>query len=328
LETTGKDRAGVAGWLLPAMSAAAVAVVVVVGAGLSQLDLDKDGSRGQEPPFGPDEIQETTRATNGQVADVFTCPRPVPYDFGGGGSALEGAAFEGPRAFADEMGATRFELVGGPEATVLRLGNEDGSLASLNTMHRERHGWVLDDMTACDGGESMLVPTPNHGRLGVHGAEPWPAEGVVGDPADAVLVDDREYYNPAGLVMHRSIFAFPCGDQVCLTATDGDSLRSETVAADGAPEDLTEFFLPDESLQDRPPPYSFLAVYDAEDELPRVTWDPGRGGQQQPVEPVDAGPWTGRLFLLLAAHDPDGLITTHARDGAVRTFDARGHAVP
>ena len=230
---------------MPALSAVAVGVVVVAGAGLSQLDLDGRGSRGHELPDGPPPGQgQITRATNGNVAEVFACRSTIPYDFGGGSSALESAALDGPRAFADAMGAARFELVGGPEATVLRLGNEDGSLASLNTMHRERQGWVLDDMTACYGDDDMLVPAADLDRLGVHGAEPWALDEVFGGPADGVLVDDREYYNAAGLVMHRSLYVFPCAEDVCLSNKQGDAVRAESVRGDGRPEDLSEFFLP------------------------------------------------------------------------------------
>jgi hypothetical protein len=324
----GEDSDGARSRLAPIISAGAVAAVVMVGAALSRLDLDGDGSRGREPPFGPDERTGQTRASNGPVADDFACPSTIPYDFGSGDSALEGAAWDGPRAFADRLGAARFELVGGPGATVLRLGNEDGSLASLNTMHRDGPGWVLDDMTACYGRGNMLVPAPNHAELGQHGSAPWPAESIVGDAAEAALVDDRSYFNAAGLVMHRSIYAFRCGEEICLTATDGDFLRSQTVTGDGIPEDLTDFFLPDQPLQDEPPPYSFLAVYDHDDSLARVGWDSGRGGMLQWVEPTRGGSWPGRLFLVLAGHDPDGVIRVYPRDGGVRSYDTRGYAVP
>lgn len=315
-------------WLAPMLSAAAVAAVVIAGVGLSQLDLDVERSRGTEPPVGPDQaIREITHATNGRVAEVFTCPATIPYNFGSGDSALEGVALAGPRALADEMGASRFELLGGPEATVLRLGNEDGSLASLNTMHRTPDGWILDDMTACYGGENLLVPTSNHAELGVHGAEPWPAEDVIGS-RPGVLVDDREYYNAAGVIQHRSLYGFPCGVDVCFAATaDTEEMLGEFVRGDGVPKDLTSMFLPEEQLRDRPPPYSFLAVYDRGDEIARVAWEPSRGGMLQWAEPVD-GPWTGQLFLLLAQHDPDATVHVHPRDGRVRVYDARGYAVP
>lgn len=325
-----QDRVtGGALWLAPMASAAAVAAVVVAGVGLSQLDLDVDGSRGGDLPVGPEDgRQRVTEATNGTVADVFTCPSTIPYDFGAGDSALESAALDGPRAFADAMGAARFELVGGPQATVLRLGNEDGSLASLNTMHRTEQSWVLDDMTACDGRDNMLVPAPNHGELGVHGSEPWPSEEVLGGRPQAVLVDDRAYYNAAGVVRHRSLYAFRCGEDVCFAASDGTDVTAEFVRGDTVPKDLTPVFLPDHPLQDQPPPYSFLAVYDPDEQVTRVAWEPSRGGMLTWVDPMDDGAWPGNLFLVLAPHDPDGTVLVYPRDGGVRAYDARGYALP
>jgi hypothetical protein len=313
-----EDRLAAGSWLAPMVSAAAVAVVVVAGVGLSQLDLDP-GRSGLPRPVGPDDGRGVNRASNGRVADVFTCPSTIPYNFGSGESPLQGAALAGPRAFADALGASRFELVGGPEATVLRLGNADGSLASLNTLHERPDGWVLDDMTACDGGDSMLVPTPDAGLLGQHADEPWPIESVAGDQPGAVLLDDREFYNPAGVVGHRSLYAYPCGEDLCLAASDGEGAEGDVLTAGTTPTDLTDVFLPDEPLRDRDPPFVLLGVYDRDEELDRVAWQgPATRGPRR-AEAVDGPGWTGRLLVALAPYDAvadeAASVTVHPRDG-------------
>ena len=140
----------------------------------------------------------------GGVSTTFTCPGQITVDDAGrkqDDSFLP--SIDGPphvhvsqdriaQAAADEVGAPRYSYVENGDDATLRLGNADGSLASVSTFHRTPAGWDLVTTTKCaaaDGG--ILVPVDDPLRLGAHGTKPYPARSMIDNPASAVLVDDR-----------------------------------------------------------------------------------------------------------------------------------------
>ena len=104
------------------------------------------------------------------------------------------------QAAADEVGAPRYSYVENGDDATLRLGNADGSLASISTFRRTEAGWDLVTTTKCAAGDGgILVPVDDPLRLGARGTQPYPARSMIDNPASAVLFDDRSTYDVAGL---------------------------------------------------------------------------------------------------------------------------------
>ena len=158
---------------------------------------------------GPRDAVPAGTSKEGGVSTSFTCAGQITVDDAGrkqDDSFLP--SIDGPRgisqeriaqAAADEAGAPRYSYVENGDDATLRLGNADGSLASVSTFHRSPTGWDLVTTTKCaaaDGG--ILVPVDDPLRLGTHEAKPYPARSMIENPASAVLVDDRSSYDVTG----------------------------------------------------------------------------------------------------------------------------------
>ncbi|MGZ4535664.1 MAG: hypothetical protein ACXVXE_08970, partial [Nocardioidaceae bacterium] len=117
----------------------------------------------------------------------------------------------------------RYTLTTHGGTATYRLGNADGTLASVSRFRSVDGQWRPVTATRCVGASgSALVPAPRLGTLGRHGFTPWPTTAFFGRSTyGAVLVDDRAHYDPAGLVRHLSVYAEPCGHDICLVSGTG-----------------------------------------------------------------------------------------------------------
>lgn len=297
--------------------AASVAVALVLVGGITFATVFRDVGSG---------LLDTMTGTSekGGVARSFTCPRTVTVDDAGRRSddSFLPHLDAGPRHAADAEGAPRYEYSSSGERAVLRLGNADGTLASTATFRRRGGGWDLVTTTKCVGARgSILVPERDPLRLGRRAATPYPGKKMVG--AHAVLVDDRSYYDVAGLVHHRSMWAAPCNQSLCLASGQPTSM----VLAEAAPprgertkvEDITSMFLPPDDMVGRKNPFRAWVVYDP-DRRDTGVWAKSARGHRVVDATRIAGPgWTGQAFVLLAPAGAVAEVVVDTRDGSEST---------
>ncbi len=303
------------GWVRPALAAASVLAVAATGVAGTLLMFD--GVPGGDP---------ATEATGG-VDDTFSCPAQHTIRFGPGNEddSFLPALDRDRRPAGDAVGAPRHEVVDEGGVTLLRLGNADGSLASVSTFRPDGDDWRRIEATVCTSDTGNLVPVPGADRLGDHeGLGSNEDQFTAADfPAGSVRVDDRASYDVAGLARRRSIWAEPCGRGVCLTAgTKKTTITTGRVRPDPfRPEDRTSQLADPDDMVGKESAYRLFAVYDRDGELSRVSWD-AKDGQITWVEPVSGGGWPGQLFLVLAPTGDFGVLTVHPRQGEARNFSA------
>jgi len=119
-----------------------------------------------------------------------------------------------------------------------------------------------------------------------------------------VLVDDRSYYDTAGLVHHRTMWASPCEAGICLSAGRPTSYISWTPDHPRGlvPEDVTAVLLPPDDAVGRPNPYALWVVMDPDGSVSDVHGTSARGIRTAAVRVAGQG-WRGRLYLLLQRKD-------------------------
>ena len=265
-----------------------------------------------------------TAGGDGPVAEEFTCPRTITVDEQGrrqDDSFLPslGSGLQGP----DTAGAPRYQVQRSGDRAVLRLGNADGSLASTATFRRTAGGWTLVETTKCSGVRgSVLVPESRPLRLGARDATPYPADKMVGEPERAVLLDDRSYYDTAGLVHHRTIWVTPCGEKFCLTAGQPTSyVAADAGLSDGRPVplDLTSAFLPPDDTVGMRNPYLLYVVADPHRDVTRVWARTARGRSVAEARLLTAPNWSGRAYVVLAPADRTAAIAVRTADGFTAT---------
>lgn len=306
---------------LPALAAAAAAVAVVAGvAGLTQVDWAGDNG-----PAGPDTPARSA------VDDEFTCARQATYDWTQPGTyeddyyipSLHGGAVRQ----AQNYRASSYEFEKHGDQAFLRFGNADGTLGLVTEFHREDGKWEPFRTETCSGeAGNVTVPTRGEWRLENHGGEPLDASMVVGvRPQPALLVDDRSYYDGAGLVRHRSMYAHRCRKGMCLTSGNLTGGIGTSVQPGTVPRDVTSVFLPPDEHATLTHPYGLWALYDVEGEVSEVTADLRHGGPVHAQRFYDST-WPGQLHVLLAPFDEVVKITVRSRphssdpDAPAKTF--------
>jgi len=228
----------------------------------------------------------------------------------------------GPRAAADEAHAPRYSYVEHGDDATLRLGNADGSLASVSTFRRSSAGWDLLTTTKCvaDGG-GIVVPGQDPLRLGTRETTPYPVGGWVRDPSSAVLVDDRSSYDVAGLAENRTMWASQCGHRVCLVDGAPTHFVSTEVKSGKAPADITSLLLDPDSMVGRTPTLGLWVVYDANGSLSSVAMRL-RDGTTRPAERISGPGWRGQAYLALGRPDQVASVQVRHRGGATTTYAA------
>jgi hypothetical protein len=256
----------------------------------------------------------------GGVSRTFTCPQTVTVDDAGRRTddSFLPDVNGGPDAAAEMERAPRFEYDEAGDAARLWLGNRDGTLASLSTFARTGGRWDLvttEKCAAADGG--ILVPEDRPERLGVRDDPPFGPKGMV-DVRRGVLVDDRPYYDVAGLVHHRSMWVEPCGRRVCTASGQPSSMVLFKTRRDTAPLDASSAFLPPDDNEGRPDPWGLWLVNDAEGSVREVHASTRDGGRVTAQGFTGPG-WTGRLYALVARYQDVDSIVVRTEEGS-RTY--------
>jgi hypothetical protein len=242
----------------------------------------------------------------GQVAATFSCPSQVSADAADRrrDDALVLDLGGGPAAAASSVGAPMYAYSQSGDTATLRLGNKDGSLASTATFHRAGGRWVLDTTARCSGvGGQLLVPGDDPFRLGRRDRPPYDASDMFDQSSQPVLVDDRDYYDTAGLVRHRSIWVAPCSKQLCVAAGRGTSYVTDEVPSGGTHprvQEETSLFLPPDDTVGRPQPLGLWVVYDPGGDYTAV-YARTRTGRHLAQGVRLTGPaWVGQAYAVLA----------------------------
>ena len=269
----------------------------------------------------------------GGVSTTFTCPGQITVDDAGrkqDDSFLP--SIDGPRgisqeriaqAAADEVGAPRYSYVENGDDATLRLGNADGSLASISTFRRTQAGWDLVTTTQCaaeDGG--ILVPVDDPLRLGAHGTKPYPARSMIENPESAVLVDDRSTYDEAGLVKHHTIWASQCGPRICVVGGTPTSMVLPEIKAAQPPGDITSLLLAPDLMVGRTRSLVLWVVYDADRSVSSIVMRL-RDGTTLPAVRKSGPGWRGRAYFALGRPDEVESVLVRHRGGTTTTYPAK-----
>ncbi len=269
----------------------------------------------------------------GGVSTTFTCPGQITVDDAGrkqDDSFLP--SIDGPRgisqeriaqAAADEVHAPRYSYVENGDDATLRLGNADGSLASISTFRRTQAGWDLVTTTQCaaeDGG--ILVPVDDPLRLGARDTKPYPARSMIDNPVSAVLVDDRSTYDVAGLAKHHTIWASQCGPRICLVGGTPNGFVLPEIKAAQPPGDITSLLLPPDDMVGRTRSLVLWVVYDANRSLTSVTMRL-RDGTTRPAARISGPGWRGRAYFALGRPDEVQSVQVRHRGGTTTTYPAK-----
>lgn len=303
-------------WLPPVLVAASVAGIVGAMVLLATLPTDNADSL---PADG---------LVEGGVESAFTCPDLFVYDWTRpetieddafvasleGGPATQAALHQAPRFAYDEAGDRAF----------LRFGNADGSLGMLTQFQRVDGAWAPVRTELCAGPDgSVGVPVEDELRLGRHAGAPYPVNALGGPKNGGVLLDDRELYDSAGLVRHRSLYAEPCDRWVCVKAIhspgSGMSTRIKTTDA-GVPLDLHSMFWPPDEMVGKPSTLSFVVLHDPSGDVAAVRAKLADGSDVD-ARRISDGPWAGRLYALLAPADQlREVVVEPSGDGPARRY--------
>lgn len=284
---------------------------------------------------GPKTVVPAGTSKEGGVATSFTCPGQITVD--DAGRKLDDSflpSIDVPphvhvsqdrvaQAAADEVGAPRYTYVENGDDATLRLGNADGSLASVSTFHRSAGRWDLVTTTKCaaaDGG--ILVPVDDPLRLGAHGTKPYPARSMIENPASAVLVDDRSSYDEAGLVKHRTIWASQCGPRICVVGGTPNSMVLPEIKAGQPPGDITSLLLDPNLMVGRTRSLVLWVVYDADRSVTSIVMRL-RDGTTLPAKRISGPGWRGRAYFALGRPDEVQSVQVRHRGGTTTTYPAK-----
>ena len=286
-------------------------------------------------PAGTSKAVPAGTSKAGGVSTSFTCPGQITVDDAGrkrDDSFLP--SIDVPphvhvsqdriaQAAADEAGAPRYSYVENGDDAALRLGNADGSLASISTFHRSPAGWDLVTTTKCaakDGG--ILVPVDDPLRLGAHGTKPYPARSMIDNPESAVLVDDRSTYDEAGLVKHHTIWASQCGPRICVVGGTPTSMVLPEIKAAQPPGDITSLLLAPDLMVGRTRSLVLWVVYDADRSVSSIVMRL-RDGTTLPAVRKSGPGWRGRAYFALGRPDEVESVLVRHRGGTTTTYPAK-----
>ncbi|HET7736503.1 MAG TPA: hypothetical protein VFK52_11035 [Nocardioidaceae bacterium] len=286
-------RPRLASWRPILLGAAAAVLAIGAVVTVPRLDLsDRDPGPSGFPDQGVD--------------DEFSCPLQGNTRFGPdtGDGSFRPQLSDDLRPTGEAARAPRWETEVTGSSAVLRLGNADGTLASLTRFVRSNGGWQPDLITRCIDSTSPqadLVPGGRH-------------EVVNG----SLQVVDRLAYDVRGLETRQTVWAKPCDRFVCLTdAVPVGSISGQLTP--GEPQDATFYLghwvgMPGEDLGVR-----LVVVYDRAGTLGSVDWV-STSGQSHIAEPLRGG-WRGPIFAFLAADSDLAEVHLHDKAGENRIYE-------
>lgn len=293
--------------------AVAAGVVAVLGVGAVLGGLVGLG------PLQPDGDANDPMGETGKVARDFTCPAQQTSLIRNDDSFLPGLT-RGLEPDGEATVAPRWAVELTDDGPLLRLGNADGSLASVTTFRTSADGYEAVQVTKCSNESSDAS-----GEAPPLVAEGLPQSAGALTAADlepgAVKVVDRLTYDTAGLNKRHTVWAEPCGRRLCLVAgTRTDTITIDRLPTEPVPEDRSTQLADPDDVVGQDLGFRLVAVYDGEDALSGVSWVSRTTGRTTQVEPVTSDGWPGRLFLILAPDSELVLVTVHPSAGLATSY--------
>ncbi|MEU8226223.1 hypothetical protein [Kribbella sp. NPDC048915] len=211
--------------LAPYLAAAAVALVLVVTAALLA-----DGNRTSGPVTTPD-VSPTQQGPRQAVIGGWACRYQRTIE--PGTNSVTGrpvrAVLDPSTAPAEAVayGVPQYQFSFTATTGTLDYGDASGRRIARTELTRTATGWLVGRRTVCSGPAGR--PSPSPVALGRHTPEPLPldpkAAQVKANPpvSDPILLDDRTYYDAAGMLRHRSLYVFATEDGYEFASMPGDS---------------------------------------------------------------------------------------------------------
>lgn len=256
-----------------------------------------------------------------RVDDTFTCPVQRTTTFGpdNDDDAFLPELTNDLEPTGESEGAPRWEVERTAAGAVLRLGNDDGSLASVTTFEEQGRGFERVAVTKCtndappQGGQADLV-TP--------GLPTSPGDWTAADfEPGSVRIVDRLTYDTRGLAERHMVWLEPCDPKLCILA--GRQSTSYSIARVGGdslvPSDRTDQLAIADNVVGQDLGYRLVLLYDRAGAVRAFSWD-DHDGETHGVDPVEGGGWDGQVFVFLAPAEDLAAVTVHPRDGAARTY--------
>lgn len=268
-----------------------------------------------------DSADEPSTSTRGEVDDTFTCPAQRVTRFGAGNDddsfLPELTARLEPAGEAAGAPLWESERFGG--AAVLRLGNSDGTLASIVEFKQTPKGFRTVSITKCSNDDRGAASSP---ELVLDEGLPSPAPDAFNAdnlPEGSLLVMDRLTYDVRGLAKRHTMWAKPCDKTICLIAGTKNSHTLSRVRRSPAPVDHSGQLANPDDVVGQDLGLRLIAVYDRHDTLTAVSWDTYDGAITW-VEPLDDGGRRGQLFVILVPDEKLAVVTLHPRTGEGRNY--------
>lgn len=202
---------------------------------------------------------------------------------------------------------------------VLRLGNSDGTLASVVKFKQTPKGFRTVRITKCSNADPRAASSP---ELIVEDLPPPVPDAFDADslPSGSLRVLDRLTYDVRGLAKRHTLWAKPCGKSMCFVAgTESSFTTSRLPARSTAPVDRTNQLADPDDVVGQDVGLRLVVVYDRHDTLASVSWDSYDGAVTW-VEPLDDGGRQGQLFVVLAADTELAVVTVHPHIGEGRNY--------
>lgn len=268
-----------------------------------------------------DSADEPSTSTHGEVDDTFTCPAQRVTRFGPGNDddAFLPELTAGLEPAGEAAGTPTWESERVAGAAVLRLGNSDGTLASIVEFKQTSKGFRTVRITKCSNEDPGAASSP---ELIVEGLPPPGPDAFNEDNLrpGSLRVLDRLTYDVRGLAKRHTMWAEPCGQTLCFIAgTQSSHTISRLPASALAPVDRTSQLADPDDTVGQDLGLRLIAVYDRHDTLAAVSWD-SYDGAITGVEPLDDEGRSGQLFVILAPDAELAVVTLHPRTGEGRNY--------
>lgn len=296
----GRTQRRTGSWRPIALGAAAAAVVIGGVVAVPSLDLPDLPGLGPDPAGAPD----------GDVDNGFSCPVQAKARFNPDqDDSFLPQLTDDLQPAGEAAGAPRWETEPTDVGAVLRLGNADGTLASITEFERSEGRLRPSLITKCVNNRSPQAALVQDG-LPPEGENAF-GEGSLATGAQRIV--DRLTYDVRGLAKRWPVWAEPCGGTICLIAgTTQASLRGELEPE--VPEDATSFLASPDDMVGQDTGLRLVMVYDRDDSLDSVDWI-SHSGQGHNAKAIGGG-WDGKLFVFIAADSDLAEMHLHPeRDG-------------
>lgn len=282
------------------VAASAAAVLGIAGGGLWAAD-QIGGTERSAPPADRAHLIQRPITTGGPVDSEFTCANTTTSE-GWKGDTMNVAH---PRL--GWKGIERSQFGPNGETGTLRLGLGDGTLTAKVQLKRGQR-WVVQGVEHCTGPHGSGAPVQERFELGRHGRTMPEAPKPTHMPkptGSIVAIDDRPYYNDAGVIDHRTYYAYETNGRARVGPVFG---YHDTVIEFGgsfsidsrAPFDEGDNFLPQDIDAPFSDDFAFVVYYATE---PASLTAELKDGTTVEAEQVRGDDWKGTVYAVLAPRD-------------------------